>query len=97
MPLWTLYGLLAGKATTPWPKTDGGDGQEGVFGMPKFDPRRCDDGCADCVEACRPTRSLFDPNPAVSRVSKSITGAVWFASSASRPARPAPQPVHWTG
>jgi Ni,Fe-hydrogenase III small subunit/ferredoxin len=57
MPLWTLYGLLKGKATTSWPGTNGEDGQEGVLGMPKFDPLRCEEGCAECVEAC-PTGAI---------------------------------------
>src|SRR5579862_6369381 len=58
MPLWTLYGLLEGKATTPWPKANGEDGQEGVLGMPKFDPDRCEKGCAACAEIC-PTGAII--------------------------------------
>ena len=57
MPLWTLYGLLEGKATTRWPNGDGPDGQEGVLGMPKFDSRRCDADCSACAEAC-PTGAI---------------------------------------
>ena len=57
MPLWTLYGLLKGKATTSWPMADGEDGQEGVLGMPKFDPLRCKEGCDDCAEVC-PTGAI---------------------------------------
>jgi Ni,Fe-hydrogenase III small subunit/ferredoxin len=57
MPLWTLYGLLEGKATTRWPKSDGPDGQEGVLGMPRFDSHRCNEGCAACAEAC-PTGAI---------------------------------------
>ncbi len=53
MPLWTLYGLRQGKASTSWP-TRGDDGQSGVLGMPRFDPARCQDGCRQCAEACLP-------------------------------------------
>ena len=38
MPLWTLFGLRKGKATTPWPRQRRCDGQEGVLGMPRFEP-----------------------------------------------------------
>ena len=37
MPLWTLYGLTQGKASTAWPK-HGDDGQAGLLGMPRLDP-----------------------------------------------------------
>jgi len=53
MPLWTLFGLRAGRATTRWP--DGGDdGQSDVVGMPRFQPERCLSGCRECVDACLP-------------------------------------------
>jgi Ni,Fe-hydrogenase III small subunit/ferredoxin len=57
MPNWTLLGLRQGKATTPWPRRDGSDGQEGVLGMPRFAPERCGSGCAECAEAC-PTGAI---------------------------------------
>lgn len=57
MPLWTLYGLLEGKATTPWPDGKGEDGQEGVLGAPRFDPLRCEQGCRACADAC-PTEAI---------------------------------------
>ncbi len=53
IPLWTLYGLRKGKATTSWPY--GGDhGQEGFIGMPRFDPEKCQEGCRQCADACLP-------------------------------------------
>lgn len=56
MALWTLYGLLEGKATTDWP--DGkDDGQEGVVGMPRYRSEKCDRGCTACADAC-PTRAI---------------------------------------
>jgi Ni,Fe-hydrogenase III small subunit/ferredoxin len=58
MPLWTLYGLLEGRATTAWPGPNGEDGQEGVLGMPKFDALRCDDGCIACADVC-PTGAII--------------------------------------
>jgi len=57
MPNWTLLGLREGKATTPWPRRDGGDGQEGVLGMPRFAPDRCGSGCAACAGSC-PTGAI---------------------------------------
>ena len=55
MPIWTWFGLKKGCATTPWPEGQEPDGQEGVFGFPRFDPHRCDTsqtGCSDCVAVC---------------------------------------------
>ena len=56
MPLWTLFGLAKGKATTVWP--DGGpNGQSGVLGMPQFDPKQCAPSCNECAAAC-PTQAI---------------------------------------
>jgi len=52
MPFWTLNGLLAGRATTGWPFSDGPDGQKGVLGMPSLHPERCALDCDTCIEAC---------------------------------------------
>jgi Ni,Fe-hydrogenase III small subunit/ferredoxin len=57
MPLWTFFGLRQGKATTPWPKHGDATGQEGVLGMPRFEPSRCDEGCGECAAVC-PTRAI---------------------------------------
>ena len=53
MPLWTLYGLKQGSASTSWPAS-AGDGQTGTLGMPRFAPERCQSGCERCAEACLP-------------------------------------------
>lgn len=53
MPLWTLFGLKEGQASTAWPKS-GDDGQTGTLGMPRFEPERCQSGCERCAEACLP-------------------------------------------
>jgi Ni,Fe-hydrogenase III small subunit/Pyruvate/2-oxoacid:ferredoxin oxidoreductase delta subunit len=58
MPLWTLFGLKQGKATTAWPRPTGSDGQEGAVGMPRYDRTRCDEGCSACVDVC-PTRAIY--------------------------------------
>ena len=56
MPLWTLFGLRQGKATTAWP--DGASaGQEGVLGMPRFEPERCAPECEECAAVC-PTAAI---------------------------------------
>jgi formate hydrogenlyase subunit 7 len=53
MPLWTLYGLKQGSASTAWPASDE-DGQRGALGMPRFNPERCQTGCQECADACLP-------------------------------------------
>jgi len=53
VPLWTLYGLKQGKASTRWPAS-GDSGQAGTLGMPRFDPAKCQDGCRRCAEVCLP-------------------------------------------
>lgn len=57
MALWTLFGLAAGKATTAWPREGGNDGQDGLLGMPRYDPGACRDGCGECASVC-PTRAI---------------------------------------
>jgi Ni,Fe-hydrogenase III small subunit/ferredoxin len=57
MPLWTLFGLLQGKATAPWPLRQGEDGQTNVLGMPRYRPELCREGCAECAEVC-PTKAI---------------------------------------
>ncbi len=57
MKNWTLKGLAAGKATTTWPDSGNDTGQDGVLGMPIFDPKRCSQGCRECVGVC-PTKAI---------------------------------------
>ncbi len=57
MPLWTLFGLQHGKATTSWPKGNRSSGQQGVLGMPRFAPEECDSGCQECAAVC-PTSAI---------------------------------------
>jgi Ni,Fe-hydrogenase III small subunit/ferredoxin len=57
MPLWTLLGLMHGRATAPWPLADGEDGQAGFLGMPRYDPDRCADDCRACADVC-PTQAI---------------------------------------
>ena len=61
MPLWTLIGLLEGKQTVPWPLGNGDDGQSGVFGMPRYQPELCEEGCQACADVC-PTQALRIPD-----------------------------------
>jgi Ni,Fe-hydrogenase III small subunit/ferredoxin len=56
VPFWTFFGLQQGQATTPWPKGDAA-GQEGVLGMPRFEPERCPPACEECAAAC-PTAAI---------------------------------------
>jgi Ni,Fe-hydrogenase III small subunit/NAD-dependent dihydropyrimidine dehydrogenase PreA subunit len=57
MPQWTLLGLLQGKQTTPWPLTEGTDGQAGFLGMPRYRPDLCSDDCKACADIC-PTKAI---------------------------------------
>jgi Ni,Fe-hydrogenase III small subunit/Pyruvate/2-oxoacid:ferredoxin oxidoreductase delta subunit len=57
MPFWTLFGLQKGKATAAWPRVDHAHGQDGVLGMPRFDPEKCGEGCDDCASVC-PTSAI---------------------------------------
>lgn len=57
MPFWTLFGLQKGQATTAWPRRAEAAGQEGVLGMPRFEPERCTPDCVLCAEAC-PTAAI---------------------------------------
>ncbi|HKI15876.1 MAG TPA: 4Fe-4S binding protein [Roseiarcus sp.] len=57
MALWTLFGLASGKATTSWPAADGADGQDGLLGMPRYDPQACREGCRECADVC-PTHAI---------------------------------------
>ena len=56
MALWTFLGLAKGKATTSWPR-HGSDGQEGLLGMPRYDPAQCTPECRDCAAVC-PTGAI---------------------------------------
>ncbi len=57
MPLWTLFGLMLGKATPRWPLQEGDDGQTSVLGMPRYHPELCVGGCRECAAIC-PTAAL---------------------------------------
>ena len=57
MPQWTLFGLLQGSQTAPWPLKDGDDGQTGYLGMPRYNPEQCGAGCDKCAAAC-PTGAI---------------------------------------
>ncbi|HVZ06743.1 NADH-quinone oxidoreductase subunit NuoB [Rhodopila sp.] len=57
MPFWTFFGLQKGKASTAWPKRDQSAGQDGVLGMPRFEPEQCDPSCQECAQVC-PTGAI---------------------------------------
>lgn len=57
MPFWTFFGLQKGKASTSWPKRDQTAGQNGVLGMPRFEPEQCDPSCTECAQVC-PTEAI---------------------------------------
>lgn len=61
MPFWTFFGLQKGKATTPWPRRGQETGQEGVFGMPRFEPESCAPECNECAAVCPTTAITVRP------------------------------------
>jgi len=58
-----LFGLKRGSVTTSWPEGPGSDGQDGVLGMPRYEPGLCDEGCKACAEIC-PTHAITMQPPA---------------------------------
>jgi formate hydrogenlyase subunit 7 len=52
MSLWTWFGLRSGNASTEWPLSGEAHGQQGLLGMPRYDPARCQPGCVACADAC---------------------------------------------
>lgn len=55
MSLWTWFGLKEGSASMNWPLKGGeggDDGQQGVLGMPRYDPSKCRPHCDACAEGC---------------------------------------------
>lgn len=68
IPLWTLFGLAGGKATTRW-RGDGAEpGQVDFLGLPRFDPTKCQDGCRACVDVCLPEAIRLVPGDGQARV-----------------------------
>ena len=57
MALWTFWGLAKGSASTGWPRGAGGDGQEGMLGMPRLDAAACEKDCSACASVC-PTEAI---------------------------------------
>ena len=65
-PLWTLYGLTRGKATSRWRGSGAEPGQAGFLGMPRFDPAKCQQDCRECLDSClagaiRPAAAAGEP------------------------------------
>ncbi len=69
LPLWTLYGLTQGKATTRWRGEGDEPGQRGLFGMPRLDPGKCQDACRTCAQVCLPQAIRVAAGPGGGRVS----------------------------
>ena len=60
MPQWTLLGLRKARQTTPWPWRDGTDGQDGVLGMPRYEPDAVRaTTAAPAPRSARPRRSPY--------------------------------------
>lgn len=69
MAFWTFFGLKEGRATTRWPYGDGPDGQDGVFGMPRYRPERCSEGCRACADVCPSGAIRYEGEDGASRLS----------------------------
>ena len=68
IPLWTLYGLARGKATTRWRGKGAEPGQAGFLGLPRFNPEKCREGCRKCADACLPGAIRLAPGTDDERV-----------------------------
>jgi formate hydrogenlyase subunit 7 len=68
MPIWTLFGLSRGVATTSWPAKDDGAQQPGVLGLPLFEPDRCEENCRVCVNSCLPEAIEIETSQAGERL-----------------------------
>ena len=87
MPFWTLFGLRTGKATTAWPRHDESAGQEGVLGMPRFDPIGAIHPARNVPRFVHPARSRLTGRRPETYDLPWTTAAASLANSASRPAR----------
>ena len=67
-PLWTLYGLTRGKATSRWRGSGAEPGQAGFLGMPRFDSSKCQEGCRECADTCLPGAIRLVPGEDQERV-----------------------------
>ena len=61
MSLWTWFGLTNGNVSTEWPLKGDAHGQQGVLGMPRYDPARCQDACDACARHASLMRSPLLP------------------------------------
>jgi formate hydrogenlyase subunit 7 len=61
MSLWTWFGLTNGNVSTEWPLKGDAHGQQGVLGMPRYDPAKCQDACDACAQACVTHAITFAP------------------------------------
>lgn len=68
MPIWTLFGLKRGVATSSWPGKEEADLQAGVLGMPKLQPDLCREECHACVDSCLPGAIGVECGPAGDRL-----------------------------
>lgn len=68
MPIWTLFGLQRGVATSQWPEQSDAALQAGVLGLPRFQPERCQEDCHRCAEACLPAALAVETTPAGDRL-----------------------------
>jgi formate hydrogenlyase subunit 7 len=68
MPIWTLFGLKRGVATSSWPKDKDTDLQTGVLGMPRFRPDHCHEDCRACADSCLPGAIAVVPDPSGERL-----------------------------
>ena len=62
MPIWTLYGMRSGIATTSWPGKENAEVQPGVLGLPRFQADRCQENCRACADVCLPEQLGSKPD-----------------------------------
>jgi Ni,Fe-hydrogenase III small subunit/Pyruvate/2-oxoacid:ferredoxin oxidoreductase delta subunit len=68
MPIWTLFGIKRGLATSSWPGKEDENLQTGVLGLPRFQPDQFQENCHACADCCLPGAIGIESAPSGERL-----------------------------